>query len=556
MGKIKFKSIIYYVFIFFIIGSILGLIEASLEDFLKGGFQEVFKELHHFHHYTSIMLLGLPSSILGLIAYFLTHNLKISKTQLEQERNQLLSIFDSIEESIYVSDLYTNKILFANKYLTNILGFDPVGKICFRALQEATSPCEFCTNNKILELDGAPYHWNYFNEKLNKHFCITDRIISWSDKRKVRFEIAVDVTEQVNSKSQALEKTELLNSFMQSSPDFVFIWDKDLNLVEINEVGLTLFSEEKDELIGKHIDYVFRDLERSTHFFNYADVLKTENTLFYNHTITTKNGDTLYFSVRVFQSGENIGQVATDITSLVLAEEDMKHAIEDLSRSNKDLEQFAYIASHDLKAPLRNIHSLAEWLLTEYKEKLDDKGVEYLEIMLSRVIRMNNFIDGILNYAKLDLNKDTYSTVNLRDIIEEVLSSITIPEHISIHTSDHCPQIHAKKILIEQVFLNLIDNAIKHNDKAEGKIKIDCIEKEDCWQFSVLDNGPGIDPLYQEKVFNFFQTLKSKENIETIGMGLPIVKKIIHHHGGNIWIESSPGNYCNIFFTIPKNTNC
>jgi len=225
--------------------------------------------------------------------------------------------------------------------------------------------------------------------------------------------------------------------------------------------------------------------------------------------------------------------------------------IRDLEVANNELNDFAYIVSHDLKAPLRAIGSLSQWLYTDYKDKFDPAGKAQLDLLVGRVNRMQNLIDGILEYSRVGKTQKEKETFDPNIILQEVIDSLSPPSHISIVIDTPLPVVHYDKTRIRQVFLNLIGNAIKYMDKPKGEIHVGCLHDGNFWKFYVKDNGPGIDEKYYELVFQMFQTLNARDDIESTGIGLPIVKKIIEMHGGKIWIESEIEKGSTFYFTVP-----
>lgn len=235
------------------------------------------------------------------------------------------------------------------------------------------------------------------------------------------------------------------------------------------------------------------------------------------------------------------------------AEAIVQQKSDELASTNKELEQFAYIVSHDLKAPLRAIISLTSFFETDYKDKLDKNGFEQLKLLSGRAHHMNNLIEGILEYSKLGREKEKKILVNLNAKLKQIIEFISPPKNIKIIVENTLPEVIFDSTKIEQVFQNLIENAIKYIDKPNGIIRVGSTSENNFWKFYVADNGPGIEEKYFEKIFQIFQTLSARENIESTGIGLTIVKKIIETSGGEIWLESKINEGCTFYFTIPKN---
>ena len=219
---------------------------------------------------------------------------------------------------------------------------------------------------------------------------------------------------------------------------------------------------------------------------------------------------------------------------------------------NKELKDFASIVSHDLKAPLRGIKSLATWILDDCSDKLGEQGKEQMNLLLDRVERMYTLIDAVLQYSKAGRTEEKIVQVNLNDFITEIIDMLVPPENISITIENTMPVIECAETHVMQVFQNLLSNAIKYMDKPQGQIKIGCVEEDYFWKFSVTDNGPGIEEKHFENIFKMFQALSVSEEFEGTGVGLTIAKKIVELYGGKIWVESKIGKGSTFFFTLPK----
>ena len=226
--------------------------------------------------------------------------------------------------------------------------------------------------------------------------------------------------------------------------------------------------------------------------------------------------------------------------------------MEKIKSINGELKDFAYVVSHDLKAPLRGVSTITNWLAADYADKLDENGKEQLELLLSRVERMHNLIDGVLQYSRVGSRQEEKVPIELNELIPEVIDTIAPSEDIEITIENQLPEITFGRTRITQVFQNLISNAVKYMDKPQGQIKINCVEEEGFWKFSVADNGPGIEEKYFERIFKMFQTLIAKDEFESTGVGLTVVKKIVEMYGGRIWVESTLGEGSTFYFTLPK----
>ena len=208
------------------------------------------------------------------------------------------------------------------------------------------------------------------------------------------------------------------------------------------------------------------------------------------------------------------------------------------------------MVSHDLKAPLRNINALTLWLNEDYSSKFDEKGVNSLNMIRSNVERMEKMISGILEYSSLDSSKVEMYDIDINNLFNELFSTLTIPEHISISINNELPIIKGDKFRLQLIFKNLLNNAISNIDKNEGIIEISCVDEGSHWKFCVKDNGKGIEKGYLKKIFKVFQKLDNKGN--STGIGLSIVKKIVKIYNGTVFAESEPGIGTKIHFTLEK----
>ena len=234
------------------------------------------------------------------------------------------------------------------------------------------------------------------------------------------------------------------------------------------------------------------------------------------------------------------------------AEEQRALLMHELESANEELKNFGYVVSHDLKAPLRAIGSLADWISTDYADKFDDEGKEHMRLLISRVYRMDGLIDGILQYSRVGRVKETIVAVDLNRLVREGIDLLAPPKNMTVSIVNPLPTVMTEPTRIQQVFQNLLSNAIKYMDKPEGKIRIACVAEGTQWKFSISDNGPGIDQQHFEKIFQLFQTLAPRDRVESTGVGLALVKKIVEMYGGRVWLESTVGKGSKFFFTLPR----
>lgn len=261
-----------------------------------------------------------------------------------------------------------------------------------------------------------------------------------------------------------------------------------------------------------------------------------------------------------------IDGVIEDITGRKQAEEELKQTMAELDRSNKELEQFAYMLSHDLKQPLTSVVNLIELLKLRYWDRLDDRANTFITSALNEAGRMQRMIDDILALSRMGTRGNPFEPTDCEDVLARTLVHLEmrIKESGAVITHDPLPTVMADEAQLVRLFQNLLSNAIKFRGKEPPRIHISaksisdsafCIPHsaiEKGWVFSVSDNGIGIEAQFKERIFVIFQRLHTKEEYPGTGIGLAICKKIVEHHNGRIWVESEPGKGTTFYFTIVK----
>ena len=224
-----------------------------------------------------------------------------------------------------------------------------------------------------------------------------------------------------------------------------------------------------------------------------------------------------------------------------------------LEKRNAELDQFAYVVSHDLKAPLRAIANLSQWLEEDLNEYLTDDTRHQMNLLHGRVHRMENLINGLLQYSRIGRAATQKESTDVAKLLNEIVDDLAVPPAFTITIQPGMPTLYTDRLRLEQVFSNLISNAIKHHDRSDGHIHVTVrpvrASHSGEYEFAVTDDGPGIDPAYHSKVFGIFQTLESRDKVENTGIGLSLVKKIVESQGGTVAIESQVGQGTTLRFT-------
>jgi light-regulated signal transduction histidine kinase (bacteriophytochrome) len=246
-------------------------------------------------------------------------------------------------------------------------------------------------------------------------------------------------------------------------------------------------------------------------------------------------------------------ELDTEIGERKLAEEKLQSTLEDLERSNKELQQFAYVASHDLQEPLRMVASYTQLLEKHLKDKLDADAKEFIYYAVDGATRMQMLIEDLLAYSRIGARGKPLKPTDCNRVLRQVIGNlgVAIEENQAIITHDRLPTVTVDAVQMRQLLQNLIGNAIKFKGPEAPRVHIRAEQRPNEWLFSVRDNGIGIDPQYKERIFAIFQRLHSRQEYRGTGIGLAICNRIVERHGGRIWVRSELGKGSTFFFTIP-----
>ncbi len=261
-----------------------------------------------------------------------------------------------------------------------------------------------------------------------------------------------------------------------------------------------------------------------------------------------QNGEVNATNLDPLKLVEDIEQQARKLVTITEEKDVLLHNLE---QQNESLNNYAHMVSHDLKSPIRNVHSLVSWVFEEGQEKLDVQSRTNVDLIFQNLAKMDSLIDGILKHSTIDSLKEEPVLVDLYSLIEEIEDTIYLPESVSIKKNRKLPRLYTGKYRMEQLFKNVITNAITAvEDKEYGLVVIDVKEEKGSWLFSITDNGKGIPNHLQTGIFDMFRKLEN--NSDATGIGLALVKKIINYYKGDIWLSSEEGRGTTFFFTIKK----
>jgi PAS domain S-box-containing protein len=372
--------------------------------------------------------------------------------------------------------------------------------------------------------------------------------------------MVLDITDRKKTKKALVESETKLNLALENGKIGIWEWNPVKDVLVLDKriekmLGLKPDSYEKS----------FKSLENMVHEEDISHFKSSIKKSLAKHSpletifrIKSKQGKTKYISARALVIKDKKMQtlmsgVAFDITDLQEGTEKLVSKLnEELLRSNKELERFAYIASHDLQEPLRMVTSFTQLLAMQYKDKLDERADEYIGFAVDGARRMYDLLNGLLDYSRIHSRGNDFKNVDLMSVKGIILKnlSLKIEERKAVITSDELPSVFADEGQMIHLFQNLVSNSIKFSTNSP-RIHISSKSETDHYVISVKDEGIGIEPLYFNKIFHIFQRLMPKDEYEGTGIGLAICKRIVERHGGDIWVESEPGKGSTFYFTIP-----
>jgi PAS domain S-box-containing protein len=374
--------------------------------------------------------------------------------------------------------------------------------------------------------------------------------------------ITRDLTEQLAWDEALRRSTERERLILEKTYNAYVAIDSTGTIVEWNPRALDLFGWRRHEAIGRKLpDLVVPERYREAHKRGLEHYVQTGETNFLNRKIeaTALHRDGHEFPVELaafpLETGENcsFGAFILDITERRKAEEETKALAQELRRSNEELQQFAYVAAHDLREPLRTIVSYTNLLVEKFKGKLDADDEENVAFIVGAAKRMQALISDLLAYSRVQTRQRAFQPTDCSAVMETVIASLKtdVEEAGGRVTWDPLPEVDGDASQLSQLFSNLVANAIKFRGSNPPIVHVGAQRQDDEWLFSVSDNGIGIEMQFAERIFLMFQRLHSMTEYPGTGMGLAICKKIVERHGGRIWIKSAPGEGSTFHFTFP-----
>jgi PAS domain S-box-containing protein len=534
-------------------------VKAMFDDLLKKPGKSVtcsFRSLHFDGHYLWLECIFTnllkASGINAVVCNFR------DITELRQKNQQIEGILSSINDGFIMLDenlCYT----YANKQIGKMIGRPPetlIGQNIWDVFPDAVG--------------SNTYHTIMTGLREKKYICEEDfyePLRLWQENRVYPSTNGIsvfirDITQRKEAELTAHQLLNERNTILESIGDAFFAVDKDWTVTYWNKTAEKVLHCSREEIVGHHLWDKFADAIGSASYLKYNEALATQQAVhFEDHYPPLKK----WYEISAYPTGNGLSVYFKDITERKLSEihlaelnEDLKKKAKELAISNAELEQFAYVASHDLQEPLRMVTSFLTQLERKYHDIIDDKGKQYIGFAVDGAKRMRQIILDLLEFSRVGGIAEDLENVNLNNTVTEIIHLY----HKKIEDEDakviftYLPVLYTYKTPMRQVLQNLISNALKYRKRDESVvIEISAVEHPQHWEILVKDNGIGIEQEYYSKIFIIFQQLNPKNEYPGTGMGLAIAKKIIENLGGQIWVESKQGMGSTFHFTILKNSN-
>ncbi len=487
----------------------------------------------------------------------------ITEDKLKEERLQILSsIADVNINAVIICDKF-GKIEWVNNSFEQITGYklnEVIGKSPGSLLQGEETDSETIAYLRNQILHGENFNCEILNYNKNKQrYWVRIQGQALKDKNGEvlkYFAIEEDISlEKKYYESIKAEKEKYGN----------IIANMNMGLLEVDENDFILLANHSfcemsgftiEELIGKKASDLLSNDDDKLKITIKNEKRKHGISDSYEVKATTKSGETKYWLIsgapNYNVNGEIVGSIGVhlDITQQKSLELQKEQLLLRLEKQNEQLNEYAQIVSHDLKSPLRSIHSLVSWIKEDNIHEFSEQAAEYLNLIERKVEKMDHLIHGILTYSKMDTLDLSNEKVDVNEVVLNIINIIHIPENIEVKIVKTLPVINVDKFRIQQLFQNIIGNAVIYIDKPKGLVEVDFTEEKDHIIFRVKDNGPGIALENQEKIFKVFQSFTKNE--KSTGIGLSIVKRIVDNYKGKVWVESELGYGTTFFVQFPK----
>ncbi|MCD6456078.1 MAG: PAS domain S-box protein [Methanophagales archaeon] len=479
---------------------------------------------------------------------------KRAEEELKESRKFLESVIDNIPDTITLKDS-EHRVVLVNQAYCNITGVAKHEVIGKKGEYRGTNDKVFQTGRMIENPELT-----YTGVEGVRHYVHSKKVPLTDESGKITHVLTIsrDITERKRAEEKIRQAEKEWRDSFSSLADVMIMADTNFTIERVNKAAEELVGKPKEEIIGMKCYNVFHNIDNPPKNCPLKKSLKTKKV----ETIERYEPNFgRYFSEKsspvLDENGEIIKFVylMRDITERKRAEKELEKYTKELERANRDLEDFTSTVSHDLQAPLRSIQAFSMLLSEDYADVLDETGRGYLNKVKEAVERMGVQIEDLLTLSRVGRKFIEVETVDMNELLEEIKTDLSarIGERGGEVVVGKLPLVSTQRVWMKELFTNLIDNGLKFNRADKPKVEVNCEEREQDYLFTVRDNGIGIEEKYQANIFNLFERLHSTSEYEGTGAGLAICKKIVEGLGGEIWVESRPGEGSTFFFTIPRN---
>ncbi|MDY8134636.1 PAS domain S-box protein [Aquimarina sp. 2201CG5-10] len=497
--------------------------------------------------------------------YEITQELKHANAKLKEglteKTSELQGVFGNLVDAYVLMDIFGN-VIKMNESAVELFGYDINSEnlnVTSLIYKEDYKYAMKSFNQLVMTGKFSDYQARvYTKHKGIRIVHINASLIYDKDKKPIAAQgIVRDITEELHQKQVFDEQKNQLSTIVDNS-SLGIVLTRFGEIIQTNKAFEQLLGYSQQELQGLGVKGISikEDYPASAKFMEKLNAGEIDN-FSINKRYKKNNGSLVWAKTNVAavrDQDDNIKyQVALveDITNQLEAEKQKEKLLSNLEKTNQELKDYAHIVSHDLKSPLRSINALVNWIKEDYYKELEGSGLDNIALIENTLEKMESLINGILNYSSAG-NRNNLETekIDLNDTISDITNTIFIPKHVTVSIKNKLPHIHADKTRIQQLFQNIISNAVNYIDKKEGRVEIDYSDQGSFYVFQVKDNGVGIKKESHEKIFKIFQSLSNDRH--STGIGLSIVKKIVDLYEGDIWLESEVGIGTTFFFSLKK----
>lgn len=516
---------------------------------------------------------GTPIRMIG-VNYDITERKQMDLVLRESEARYRL-IAQNSSDVIWVMDPLTGKFTYVSPSVEKLRGYTPE-EVMAQPASEALTPESFKVVGDLLSQNLPAF----IAQGSGTRSFVTEVDQPRKDGSIVKTEVTTtyvfneqgqveiigvsrDITERKHADESLRESEHRYHELVQNVNSAIIRWKRDGTITFFNEFAQSFFGYAPEEIIGKHVSILLPPTDSAGgDLAQLVDNVANHPEQFMNNVNENirRNGQRVWMTwtnrALYDENGrpDEILAVGSDVTELKHLQEELNHTIEDLQRANKELEQFAYVASHDLQEPLRAVAGMVQLLQKRYAGQLDAQADEYIHHAVDAAARMRTLINDLLTFSRVGTRGKPFEPTDMNGVLDLTLRdlNVTIQENHAIITHDDLPTVMGDSTQLGQLVQNLIGNAIKFHGDQPPQIHIGVQALPDAWQFAVRDNGIGIKPENFERIFIVFQRLHTRRAYPGTGIGLALCKKIVERHGGNIWVESEIRQGSTFYFTLPK----